>query len=115
MRIRCMRFTVRRMIIAVAIGSVVRGAIHRAELREQYREEAEWNEDILFDLDEIRPHGFYPHCTRGGGPVGQLEYNAATAPRHARLVAHYTEPGGKYRHAARYPWLAVEPDPPVPE
>jgi hypothetical protein len=115
MRIPSLRFTVRRMIVAIAISAVVCSVPHWVELRKHYRKEAEWNERVLGDLDDIRTHGFYPYCSRGGTQVAHLEYNTATAPRHARLVAHYTELQGKYLRAARYPWLPVEPDPPEPE
>jgi hypothetical protein len=30
-------------------------------------------------------------------------------------IGYYTAMARKYRHASRYPWLPVEPDPPAPE
>jgi hypothetical protein len=115
MRLPRVRFTVRRMMIAVAVGSIACAAIHWIELRGECRREAQWHEGVLEDLETIRTNGFYPYCSRGGSPVTHLEYNEATAPLHARLVAHHDIMRRKYERAARWPWLPVEPDPPEPE
>jgi hypothetical protein len=32
-----------------------------------------------------------------------------------RLIVYYQSLASKYQHAARYPWLPVEPDPPEPK
>jgi hypothetical protein len=32
-----------------------------------------------------------------------------------RISSYHAAMAAKYRHAARYPWLPVEPDPPEPE
>jgi hypothetical protein len=37
------------------------------------------------------------------------------AERLARETAYFGALARKYRHAARYPWLPLEPDPPGPE
>jgi hypothetical protein len=31
------------------------------------------------------------------------------------MIAHFADLRRKYEHAARYPWLPVEADPPEPE
>jgi hypothetical protein len=36
-------------------------------------------------------------------------------PAEAALIRYHSEMATKYAHAARRPWLAIEPDPPEPE
>jgi hypothetical protein len=36
-------------------------------------------------------------------------------PLASRLIEYHASMARRYRHAARYPWLPVEPEPPAPE
>lgn len=40
---------------------------------------------------------------------------SAYLARYARMAEHYPRLKLKYERASRYPWLTVEPDPPVPK
>lgn len=42
-------------------------------------------------------------------------YERRYVDRLTQEIAYHTAMVRKYRHAARYPWLFVEPDPPEPE
>lgn len=44
-----------------------------------------------------------------------LDRSRRNLARWANRFAYYEAMAHKYQHAARYPWLAVEPDPPPPE
>jgi hypothetical protein len=48
-------------------------------------------------------------------PNPEVMMDEKSIARCCRLAAHSREMAAKYDHAARYPWLPVEPDPPVPE
>ena len=84
------QFTVRRMMVAVAIVGVVLGGAEMIRRRRtdfivrstQWR----WSENVAL---------------RGRAPVRFVYYSRRLAE--------------KYEHAARYPWLPVAPDPPEPE
>jgi hypothetical protein len=49
-----------------------------------------------------------PHRRNEGIPPSQVEWTR-------RRVEYAVQLRLKYEHATRYPWLAVEPDPPLPE
>ncbi len=44
----------------------------------------------------------------------RLDQSRRNLPRWTNTIAYYVAMSHKYRHAARYPWLPVEPDPPEP-
>lgn len=112
------RFTVRRMMMAVAVAAVLfAGVIELPRLwalRRQY-------------LGFAEKYGYWE--TRVNGAVGirqEITYYSIRLPRGpepspARLArmkaeaAYYARLRAKYERAARYPWLRVEPDPPLPE
>jgi hypothetical protein len=53
----------------------------------------------------VARHSRDPEAVLGNNPEnGKLK----------RIVDHYVALAAKYEHAARYPWLGVEPDPPEP-
>ena len=64
----------------------------------------------VFDGDrEVTPAEFAASLEQG---VAMLVANAA---RLRAQVAYFARMKRKYERAARYPWLPVEPDPPVPQ
>ncbi len=87
MRLPRFRFTVRRMMVAVAIVGIFVGLVarhhHFASLAARYRRE---------EVDWASVHDIY------------------------ELQGRWCEAmAAKYEYPARYPWLPVAPDPPMPE
>jgi hypothetical protein len=120
------RFTVRRLMLAVAIVALLAGAerlwrrsrafsylADEHGLRYDYwREEgldhatgAAKHRDLAIIGDEESRQQHRRLAVQEGEIAADL---AKTAAYHERLWR-------KYEHAARYPWLPVEPDPPEPE
>jgi hypothetical protein len=91
------RFTVRRLMVAVAIAATTLGmaqwmarrASRFGQLASDYCHQAELNEQMW--------------------AVGNRTYPLDVWAGHQRRLQH------KYEHAARRPWLPVAPDPPEPE
>jgi hypothetical protein len=113
MRSPRVRFTVRRVMVAVAVAAVILGTERLAKRRAEYGRQAEHHEATLGILALVRGEGVYPYC--GLGITGiPLRYDAETAPLHARCVSYHTRMMRKYRRAMWLPWLAAGPDPPLP-
>lgn len=108
-----LRFTVRQMMVAVAIVAGIFGTERLMRHQAEYANRAEYHERMLGALALIRREGCYPYCSMGviGIP---WRYDAKTAPLHARCVAYHSLMMHKYRRAASLPWLAVALDPPPP-
>jgi hypothetical protein len=102
-----LRFTVRRLMIAVAILALsLRAILWVAEMRT--RSAAHHRRAIEFVLITARS-GSVVH-TKDGRRVDRYENeNRRREDAWARQLAE------KYWHLSNYPWLAVEPDPPRPE
>jgi hypothetical protein len=92
MRLPCVRFTVRRLMVAVAVVAVAAGGLHLWELRVLYLRTALLHE-VLSSL---------------------FQEGHACAGRDPGRSAHHQVLRIKYERAARRPWLPVEPDPPEP-
>jgi hypothetical protein len=93
------RFTMRRMMVAVAVvamllctGMQVSRMSYRAYI---YR--------LKFSLNRRNADGYARQADRYGDP------RSAARAVHSRILAE------KYERAARYPWLPIEPDPPLPK
>jgi hypothetical protein len=87
------RFTVRRLMVAVAIiGSALGITIER---RERFRWIA------------VHHRAAVPQHIPGIMPLGMED-------KDWRLIEWHESMARKYEHAARYPWLPVAPDPPEP-
>ena len=110
------QFTVRRLMVAVAImalglgvlvellrrrASYNQGATYHAAKEAQFKQLDETLESIRSNLSA------YARAMRR---VSNREES-----RTARLVRYHATLKGKYRSAASRPWLPVEPDPPAPE
>jgi hypothetical protein len=97
------RFTVRRLMIAVAVFALLLGAMALRQRRSHFQALADYH---AFQARHIRsshgsmiqPSGAYVHIPLGSS--SRAEY--------------HKDMGGKYGYAASHPWLPVEPDPPVP-
>jgi hypothetical protein len=105
-----LRFTVRGLMIAVAVAAVAAvGHTANVILTKRsivFRAKADWHAQCFATAIRI------------------LEDNAAYADDQARhnvqrgigaWLNYHDSLENKYRRAARYPWLPVEPDPPEPE
>jgi Tfp pilus assembly protein PilE len=108
-----MRFTLRGMMIAVAVIAVLTWIAQAASRWSYYRTRAEHhaaelrnlNADLVPALEFRREMGYFPGCA-----LGQTLFERVwdEAEWHARLKS-------KYELAATRPWRSVEPDPPPPE
>ena len=97
------RFTVRRMMVAVAIvGATVAFGERR---RRDFSALAEYHRAQQVVKVACSKGGFISE-KRGGGMATDVDERADAWHR-------VLEP--KYRYAARYPWLPVPPDPPEPQ
>jgi hypothetical protein len=113
-----MRFTIRRMMIAVAVVAVFFGLAVEGPrlwvLRQTYLGLAErygyW--ELRYNGSvELRQELTYVSLSQPRGPEPSPE-------RLVKMKArgdHYGRQRAKYAHAARYPWLSVAPDPPEPD
>jgi hypothetical protein len=82
------RFTVRRMMVAVAAVAACSAIVHLVALSRRYERESmvHWLLRMVFEVEGNN-----------------------------RCVAYHERMGEKYDRAARYPFLPVAPDPPEPE
>jgi hypothetical protein len=101
--------TTRRWIIAVAVVGVALGGFHLWRLSREYQRRAEqyaghfiWEGDGNADL-EARQR------------MSPAQWDAYILGRCEEILRWRAQMEAKYRRAARYPWLPVEPDPPEPK
>ena len=102
MRLIRPRFTVRRLMVAVAIVGIILGpAVYLGRRSSRFKQIAWAHERAMSDgaIEAAK-------LKRRGDPRSKLAY--ARADFHQELWL-------KYFHASRCPWLPVEPDPPMPE
>jgi hypothetical protein len=103
------RFTMRRLIVAVVILAVVFATIEGLRRRRQSFE----RQGRMFAQrasDEIMAEQAY-RTLRPGSNFG---YDPRTTTAHYELVDYYDALREKYDQAAARPWLPVAPDPPAP-
>src|SRR4051812_8359590 len=103
MRLSRPRFTVRSLIVLVAVAAITSGVLVYVErmkrLSQQYRERA--------------LNHYWQEMTIGTGQ--KSGYNGKVlSPDPSGLVSYHAQLREKYERAARYPWLPVEPDPMPP-
>jgi hypothetical protein len=115
MRLPHVRFTVRRMMIAVALLALFLGGWVWMERRSaRFSDLANWHHRQITCVFFGSP-----------GPDGKFIYEASDSPqrdgdppvslRQQRIDTWRRQIAVKYWDAARHPWLPVEPDPPEPE
>ncbi len=116
MKVPRVRFTVRRMMVVVAVVALAFGIFRLWALRELYLEKA------------ANHAGFRAYMLRS--PESIAHWEDRWTDQRIGKPARYPWPGGppfvpamakyhdamriKYERAARYPWLPIEPDPPDP-
>ena len=119
------RLTVRRLMIAVALAGVALGGwielgrlrrlgAEYADLAEDFRQSviSEMRGDVSRDQWVARWR-WVEERNRGGG---RLYFRQPLPPEVCRARAAYFERlRAKYDRASRFPWLAVEPDPRMPD
>lgn len=111
MRLPRFRFTLRWLMVAVAIAAVAFGIdryVERAiELGWEYQAIADSHvrDEKMFKYQAINSRLSIAHDVK---PEYPPEY-------YDRKAKHYTDLRAKYARAARYPWLPVAPDPPEPK
>ena len=115
MRLARVRFTVRRLMIVVAVAAGLTAAwVGLARLRllsSDYRAWAEQHAGIEEVLRRI---------VSSDGANTPVDVSPGPGLRSRRFTAwavaeHEAALRRKYERAVRYPWLPVEPDPPAPE
>jgi hypothetical protein len=110
MRLPLVRFTVRRMMAAVAVLALFFGILER-EFR--FQRLAEYHFLRAFPSIGADDHGGMLVTSDGEKTVW---VEAATGTPITRARARWHEIlQDKYRKAARYPWLPIDPDPPKPK
>jgi hypothetical protein len=125
-----MRFTVRRLMVVVALAGLMMGGgvwgfrMWRlsgvcAAQAQSYKSRA----FIFANLEEIRLGALDSDIDTSGYSwrrenrrrlEGWAARSGVEPARYARMAAHYAALVRKYERAARYPWLPLEPDPPQP-
>jgi hypothetical protein len=109
MRLIRVRFTIRRLMVAVAILAMVLGTVEGLRRR---RESFERRAGMFAQKvsDEIMAEQNYRTARRGS----TFGYDGRTTKAHYELVEHYDALRVKYEQAAARAWLVVAPDPPEP-
>jgi hypothetical protein len=107
MALRHVRFTMRRMMVAVAVMAVVMGTVEGLRRRrESFRRRAiECRQRVsaaIIDEQSARISNRFNHDVRTGTAYNQL-------------VEHYDKLRVKYEQAAARPWWIVSPDHPEPD
>jgi hypothetical protein len=128
MRLPRVRFTVRRLMIAVAVVAILCGV--GLQIRQTIRFSrlaARYADDGLFWRRQERNHRALGEKMRtasvdpeqGSGAAEfwrpYIEFQAERAEKIKVLADYLAMMKVKYQAAARRPWLPVEPDPPEPE
>ena len=109
---RLPRMTTRRWMLAVALVALSVSGEQMRRRAAQYRWQAERHANIESAcrrtadlLPRMKPADWEGFC-------GQMARGIRNSPR---LAAYHAVLRRKYEHAARYPWLPVERDPPEPK
>src|SRR4051812_45108647 len=106
MRLPRLRFTVQRMMIVVAVVSIVLASWETWQRRRVYLDYVEVQEvNLEGSLRDLEYAKFLK--TRG------YASDAGVHSAYCR-VNHFRQLLKKYERVARFPWLPVEPDPPEP-
>ena len=111
------RMTMRRWIVAVVvvIGPMIGGGVLLIRQRRDY----------FLTLAQLHHNEVAPSMARGTALKSRLGSISGMSPEIGQIYRdydrmmdranHHTAMAHKYEHAARYPWLPVEPDPPEPD
>lgn len=99
---RLPRMTIRRWMIAVGLVALTVTSVRLWERSLAYRRQADHHAWLVASRD-------YVVIDMGG------MYDSKVGRLSKRGIAYHAAMARKYRRAARYPWLPVEPDPPEPK
>ncbi len=109
------RFTVRRMMVAVAVLAILLGVygwvLRLRRMSVEFLAEARRHADmeqVLRTIIGVSGRDSFVDISPGPGVPSRRTTAGAVAEHEAAL-------GRKYERAARYPWLSVAPGPPEPE
>jgi hypothetical protein len=107
MRLRRVRFSIRRLLVAVALFALVFAGEEATRRRWEslasvYRGKAGRCEHVAL----VALHSSDLEAARG---------NDSEMRKLKRIVDHHVALARKYQHAARRPWVPVAPDPPEPK
>ena len=107
------RFTVRRMMVAMAVLAVVMGAVEGLRRRrESFQRRAEmFAQKVSAAILDEQDYRTSRRSNRRGSPS---YYDNRTTVAYDQLVEHYDALRVKYEQAADRPWWFVAPDPPEP-
>ncbi len=135
---RLPRMTTRRWMVAVAVMGLLMGGVVggvRLKRRHDYflnlvefhlqleRQYVPWERaarnslqqsDLTLNFLEAARHAESNDGVELGILRPAVEWERQSATRFAQAIAYHAAMARKYRRAARYPWLPVEPDPPEP-
>jgi hypothetical protein len=115
--VRFPRMTMRRWIVAVVvvIGPMIGGGVLLIRQRRDY----------FLTLAQLHHNEVAPSMARGTALKSRLGSISGMSPEIGQIYRdydrmmdranHHAAMAHKYEHAARYPWLPVEPDPPEPD
>jgi hypothetical protein len=118
--VRFPRMTTRRWMVAVTviglmIGLMIGGAVLRIRQRREYfltLAQSHHNEEASSMARGTALKSRSGSISEISSEIGQLDRDYERMMDRAN---HHAAMAHKYEHAARYPWLSVEPDPPAPE
>jgi hypothetical protein len=117
-----MRFTVRRLMVAVAIVSLPLGwwrYREMAALSERYRQKYGWYYGLatldLGEAEEWDQMAVEKRKSAAQHPAWTLDQMAVASAGKRRMGNYYRDLASKYARAVARPWLPVAPDPPEPE
>jgi hypothetical protein len=104
MRIPRVRFTIARMMVAVAVIALLLGAVAILRRRANLQGLADYHAETARQIRSLHVWTFRPD-----GPPVDISFEDP------RLADYHEDMAGKYKRAACYPWLPVAPDPPKPK
>jgi hypothetical protein len=97
------RFSIRTLMALVAIAGLIMAGVMLVKRSSEFRASAEEQADA-----EMMSIAYADEARGERGDPQRVARGEQMAAYHRKLRA-------KYERAARYPWLSVEPDPPIPE
>jgi hypothetical protein len=112
-------FTVRWLMVAVAIAGVLLGIERFRRLSNEYESRAHWH--AYHEASNCEEYSSCLYSTNDSNCWIDLSIEELKARDGVlfkppdRLAIYHHRMQHKWRRAARYPWLPVEPDPPEPK
>ncbi len=115
MRIPHLRFTVRRLMLAVAVLGLLFGAEIVRRRREHSLARYKYHVEQENRMRQLLGGGWITEKDESGKrKIVRIGRSLERETVQRRLTYHLLM-GDRYRRATRYPWLGVEPDSPEPE